>query len=55
MAEAADVAVEIPSRNTQLVQECMLSIEHIICELVEDAVFGGRDLGGADDDAGDAA
>ena len=55
MAKAADVAVEIPSRNTQLVQECMLSIEHIICELVEDALFGGRDLGGAPDQNGDAA
>ena len=55
MAGTADVAVEIPSRNTQLVQECMLSIEHILCELVEDALFGGRDLGGAHDDHGDAA
>jgi phosphoheptose isomerase len=55
MAKDADVAVEIPSRNTQLVQECMLSIEHILCELVEDALFGGRDLGGAHDDHGDAA
>ena len=55
MASTADVTVEIPSRNTQLVQECMLSIEHIVCELVEDALFGGRELGGAHDDQGDAA
>jgi D-sedoheptulose 7-phosphate isomerase len=44
IAADADVAVEIPSRSTRIVQECMLSIEHIICELVEDSLFGGRDL-----------
>jgi D-sedoheptulose 7-phosphate isomerase len=55
MAKSADVAVEIPSRSTQLVQECMLSIEHILCELVEDALFGGRDLGGAPGHLGGAA
>jgi D-sedoheptulose 7-phosphate isomerase len=44
IAAHADVAIEIPSRSTRIVQECMLSIEHIICELVEDSLFGGRDL-----------
>jgi D-sedoheptulose 7-phosphate isomerase len=35
-----DVAITVPSRDTQVVQECMLSIEHILCELVEDTLFG---------------
>jgi hypothetical protein len=28
----------------------MLSVEHIICELVEDSLFGGRDLGSGHDE-----
>ena len=35
-----DVAITVPSRDTQVVQECMLSIEHILCELIEDTLFG---------------
>ena len=35
-----DVPITVPSRNTQVVQECMLSIEHAICELVEESLFG---------------
>jgi D-sedoheptulose 7-phosphate isomerase len=35
-----DVAITIPSRDTQVVQECMLSIEHALCELVEESLFG---------------
>ena len=42
--EVADVAVKIPSRSTQHIQESMLSIEHVICHLVERQVFGdGRE------------
>jgi NDP-sugar pyrophosphorylase family protein len=39
LAASVDVAIVVPSRSTQVVQECMLSIEHIICELVEDTLF----------------
>lgn len=34
----ADVAICVPGRNTQFIQETHLSIEHILCELVEEAV-----------------
>jgi hypothetical protein len=36
----ADVAVCIPSDNTQHIQEAHLAVEHIICHLVERALFG---------------
>ena len=35
----ADVAVAVPSANTQHIQEAHLVIEHILCELVENALF----------------
>ena len=31
----ADVAIRVPSSNTQYIQESHLTIEHIICELIE--------------------
>ena len=40
LASEVDVPILIPSRNTQLVQECMLTVEHTICELVEESLFG---------------
>lgn len=40
LAEIADVAIAVPSRNTQYIQEAHLAIEHIICELVESYLFG---------------
>ena len=36
----ADVAICVPSDNTQHIQETHLAIEHIICHLVERALFG---------------
>jgi D-sedoheptulose 7-phosphate isomerase len=46
---SVDVAIAVPSRNTQVIQECMLSIEHALCELVEESLFGDLrpDLRGA--------
>jgi D-sedoheptulose 7-phosphate isomerase len=35
-----DVAIRVPSKDTQLVQEMHLAIEHLICELVELAWVG---------------
>jgi len=35
----ADVAIQVPSRDTQLVQQVHLVVEHLICELVERALF----------------
>jgi D-sedoheptulose 7-phosphate isomerase len=39
LADAADVAVRVPSRDTQVIQQLHLAIEHLICHLVEDALY----------------
>lgn len=38
--DLATVCISVPSENTQFIQESHLVIEHIICELVEQALFG---------------
>jgi D-sedoheptulose 7-phosphate isomerase len=38
--DLADCAIIIPSRNTPRIQEAQILIGHILCELLEDAVFG---------------
>lgn len=40
LKEMADVAVVVPSTKTQYVQEGHLAAEHIICYIVERAIFG---------------
>jgi D-sedoheptulose 7-phosphate isomerase len=35
----ADCVIAVPGEDTQCTQEAHLAIEHIICELVEDALF----------------
>lgn len=45
LKELADVAICVPSDNTQYIQEAHLAIEHIICHLVERAVFGEHGTG----------
>lgn len=39
LQEIANVAISVPSRNTQYIQESHIAIEHILCELVEDHLF----------------
>jgi phosphoheptose isomerase len=39
LAQAADVAVRVPSRDTQVIQQVHLAVEHVICELVERAMY----------------
>jgi phosphoheptose isomerase len=39
LAAAADVAIKVPSQDTQLIQQVHLAVEHLICELVERALF----------------
>lgn len=34
-----DCAITLPSRNTQYIQETLLSIEHILCDLTEQILF----------------
>ncbi len=40
LKELADVAIMVPSTNTPRIQEAHITIGHIICELVESALFG---------------
>ena len=40
LAPMADRAIQVPSTDTQLVQEMHLAIEHLLCELVELAWVG---------------
>ena len=40
-----DRAIVVPSRDTQRIQETLLPIEHVICELVEEELFGGEAAG----------
>lgn len=41
LAEAADVAIVVPSESTPRIQECHLALEHAICEAVEQLLFSG--------------
>jgi D-sedoheptulose 7-phosphate isomerase len=35
-----DIPIVIPSPNTQRIQEGHITVAHIICELVEDKLYG---------------
>jgi D-sedoheptulose 7-phosphate isomerase len=37
-----DLCILVPSTDTQRVQECHLAIGHVLCGLVEEALFGRR-------------
>jgi len=39
LKDRVDYPIAIPSRETQHVQEALLSVEHILCHLVEQALF----------------
>jgi D-sedoheptulose 7-phosphate isomerase len=45
LTDAVDVAVIVPSRHTATTQECMLAIEHSICEVVEQVMYGVGEAG----------
>jgi len=45
LAEMADVAIQVPSRSTQHIQESHLAIEHIVCYLVERQLYPRGDSG----------
>jgi D-sedoheptulose 7-phosphate isomerase len=40
--ELADLAIQVPSGDTQRIQECHITIGHIVCGMVEQALFGGK-------------
>lgn len=37
--EAADLVLAVPSTNTPRIQECHITIGHIVCEITEAAIF----------------
>lgn len=39
LSKMADLAISIPSKNTQYIQESLLAVEHILCEVVEHYLF----------------
>ena len=45
LAEAVEVAIRVPSSNTQRIQEAHIVIGHVICHLVERSLTGGRGRG----------
>lgn len=42
LVKIADVTITVPSADTQYIQEAHLAVEHILCELVERALFTNR-------------
>jgi D-sedoheptulose 7-phosphate isomerase len=42
LAGAVDVALVVDVRSTQRIQETHITIGHILCELIEDALYGAR-------------
>lgn len=40
IANEAELAIAIPSKNTQRIQEIHIAIIHILCELIEQELFG---------------
>ncbi|MGG6270700.1 D-sedoheptulose-7-phosphate isomerase [Leptolyngbya sp. AN03gr2] len=40
LAELCDYCIRVPSSNTARIQECHILIIHIICSVVEEALFG---------------
>jgi D-sedoheptulose 7-phosphate isomerase len=46
LVELVDCAIAVPSRDTQYIQESLLSVEHILCHLVERIIFERAVLSG---------
>jgi D-sedoheptulose 7-phosphate isomerase len=43
LEKSADVAIKVPCRSTQHIQETHLAIEHVICHLVERQMYSGTE------------
>lgn len=43
MKDLCDITIKVPSEDTPRIQEAHIMIGHIICELVEEAIFGEQD------------
>ncbi len=44
MAEKCDYLVNIPSKDTPRIQECHITVGHIVCELVEAKLFSEKNV-----------
>ena len=42
MAEYADFLIAIPSKDTPRIQEVHILVGHIICQIVEEELFGSK-------------
>ena len=42
LVKAVDLCLQVPSTDTQRVQECHLATGHIVCGIIEQLLFGGR-------------
>ncbi len=42
LMKTADILLNMPSKDTPRIQEAHITVGHIICELVEDRIFGGK-------------
>ena len=40
LGSAADICLKIPSTNTPRIQECHITVGHIVCSIVEKELFG---------------
>jgi D-sedoheptulose 7-phosphate isomerase len=40
LKDCADICLEIPSIDTARIQECHITIGHILCSIVENELFG---------------
>jgi D-sedoheptulose 7-phosphate isomerase len=43
LQELADIVVAVPSTNTAHIQECHITLGHILCDLVERILFEGKE------------
>jgi D-sedoheptulose 7-phosphate isomerase len=41
MKQVSDILLNVPSNDTPRIQESHIMIGHIICQLVEEQIFGG--------------
>jgi D-sedoheptulose 7-phosphate isomerase len=42
MASLCDIVIKVPSSDTPKIQECHIMFGHIICQLIEDTLFGAQ-------------
>ena len=41
MSDVSDLVIVVPTHNVPRIQECHITIGHIVCEITERALFGG--------------